>query len=87
MFHSQSLSTKGPLGSIWVAAYCHKRLKKAQVTATDIPFSVGWSPSLSSLQEKKSELSIVCVSGFYMGRGFLDVKGSVNFFGLCCLIG
>ncbi|KAK4752832.1 hypothetical protein SAY87_021630 [Trapa incisa] len=40
MFDSQSLSRKGPLASIWVAAYCHKRLKKAQVTTTDIPFSV-----------------------------------------------
>ncbi|XP_031403842.1 sister chromatid cohesion 1 protein 2 isoform X2 [Punica granatum] len=40
MFHSHSLSRKGPLGSVWVAAYCHKRLKKAEVTATDISFSV-----------------------------------------------
>lgn len=40
MFHSLSLSTKGPLGSVWVAAYCYKRLKKAQVAETDIPISV-----------------------------------------------
>ncbi|XP_048139304.1 sister chromatid cohesion 1 protein 2 isoform X2 [Rhodamnia argentea] len=40
MFDSLSLSRKGPLGSIWVAAYCYKRLKKAQVAETDIPISV-----------------------------------------------
>ncbi|KAF8011037.1 hypothetical protein BT93_J1604 [Corymbia citriodora subsp. variegata] len=40
MFHSLSLSRKGPLGSVWVAAYCYKRLKKAQVAETDIPISV-----------------------------------------------
>lgn len=42
MFDSLSLSRNGPLGAIWVAAYCHKRLKKVQVTQTDIPSSVGW---------------------------------------------
>ncbi|XP_056176688.1 sister chromatid cohesion 1 protein 2 isoform X3 [Syzygium oleosum] len=40
MFHSLSLSRKGPLGSVWVAAYYHKRLKKAQVAETDIPISI-----------------------------------------------
>ncbi|KAK6928493.1 Rad21/Rec8-like protein, N-terminal, partial [Dillenia turbinata] len=41
MFYSHSLlSRKGPLGAVWVAAYCHKRLKKAQVKETDIPSSV-----------------------------------------------
>ncbi|XP_043704361.1 sister chromatid cohesion 1 protein 2-like isoform X2 [Telopea speciosissima] len=41
MFYSHTLlSRKGPLGTIWVAAYCHKRLKKDQVTVTDIPSSV-----------------------------------------------
>ncbi|KAJ6734655.1 SISTER CHROMATID COHESION 1 PROTEIN 2 [Salix purpurea] len=33
-------SSKGPLGSIWVAAYFFKKLKKAQVTSTDISSSV-----------------------------------------------
>ena len=42
MFYSRSLlSRKGPLGAIWVAAYCFKRLKKAQVFETNIPSSVG----------------------------------------------
>eukprot|EP00258_Populus_trichocarpa_P029178 XP_024445197.1 sister chromatid cohesion 1 protein 2 isoform X3 [Populus trichocarpa] len=41
MFYSHCLlSRKGPLGSIWVAAYYFKRLKKAQVTSTDISSSV-----------------------------------------------
>ncbi|XP_074317803.1 sister chromatid cohesion 1 protein 2 [Silene latifolia] len=41
MFDSQSLlSSKGPLGSIWVAGYFFKRLKKRQVTDTNIPSSV-----------------------------------------------
>lgn len=41
MFYSRSLlSRKGPLGAIWVAAYCFKRLKKAQVFETNIPSSV-----------------------------------------------
>ncbi|XP_034919360.1 sister chromatid cohesion 1 protein 2 isoform X4 [Populus alba] len=41
MFYSHCLlSRKGPLGSIWVAAYYFKKLKKAQVTSTDISSSV-----------------------------------------------
>ncbi|KAH7532362.1 hypothetical protein FEM48_Zijuj04G0011800 [Ziziphus jujuba var. spinosa] len=41
MFHSQCLlSGKGPLGAIWVAAYFSKKLKKAQVTQTDISSSI-----------------------------------------------
>ncbi|KAI4348288.1 hypothetical protein L6164_009024 [Bauhinia variegata] len=41
MFSSQTLvSSKGPLGAIWVAAYCLKRLKKSQVKETDISTSV-----------------------------------------------
>ncbi|KAF9663617.1 hypothetical protein SADUNF_Sadunf17G0070000 [Salix dunnii] len=41
MFYSHCLlSSKGPLGSIWVAAYFFKKLKKAQVTSTDISSSV-----------------------------------------------
>jgi len=47
MFYSHCLlSRKGPLGSIWVAAYYFKKLKKAQVTSTDISSSVGKQPSL-----------------------------------------
>uniref|UniRef100_A0A803L5W9 Sister chromatid cohesion 1 protein 2 n=1 Tax=Chenopodium quinoa TaxID=63459 RepID=A0A803L5W9_CHEQI len=34
------LSSKGPLGAIWVAGYFYKRLKKRQVTDTDIITSV-----------------------------------------------
>ncbi|XP_021765684.1 sister chromatid cohesion 1 protein 2-like isoform X2 [Chenopodium quinoa] len=41
MFYSQCLlSSKGPLGAIWVAGYFFKRLKKRQVTDTDIISSV-----------------------------------------------
>ncbi|KMT11699.1 hypothetical protein BVRB_5g106350 isoform B [Beta vulgaris subsp. vulgaris] len=41
MFYSQCLlSSKGPLGAIWVAGYFFKRLKKRQVTDTDISSSV-----------------------------------------------
>ncbi|KAJ4729423.1 putative Sister chromatid cohesion 1 protein [Melia azedarach] len=41
MFYSRSLlARKGPLGAIWVAAYCFKRLKKAQIFETNIPTSV-----------------------------------------------
>lgn len=48
MFYSQCLlSRKGPLGAIWVAAYCFKRLKKAQVNETDISYSVGSSSSVT----------------------------------------
>ena len=47
MLYSHCLpSGKGPLGSIWVAAYFFKKLKKAQVTSTDISSSVGKQPSL-----------------------------------------
>ncbi|CAA3026502.1 sister chromatid cohesion 1 2 isoform X1 [Olea europaea subsp. europaea] len=41
MFYSQMLlSKKGPLGTVWFAAHCHKRLKKDQVKQTDICSSV-----------------------------------------------
>ncbi|KAL3526308.1 hypothetical protein ACH5RR_010964 [Cinchona calisaya] len=41
MFYSQwLLSKKVALGTIWVAAHCHKRLKKDQVKQTDISSSV-----------------------------------------------
>ncbi|KAL2240621.1 UNVERIFIED_CONTAM: Sister chromatid cohesion 1 protein 2 [Sesamum indicum] len=41
MFYSQLLlSKKGALGIVWMAAHCHKRLKKDQVQQTDISSSV-----------------------------------------------
>ncbi|KAK9925479.1 hypothetical protein M0R45_033803 [Rubus argutus] len=41
MVYSQSLlARRGTLGAIWVAAYCFKKLKKAQVTETDILASI-----------------------------------------------
>ncbi|KAM7266921.1 hypothetical protein ACFE04_009087 [Oxalis oulophora] len=41
MFHSQCLVLRrGPLGAIWVAAYCLKKLNKTLVSQTNIPFSV-----------------------------------------------
>lgn len=50
MFYSQLLlSKKGALGIIWMAAHCHKRLKKDQIQQTNISSSVGLflPPSLS----------------------------------------
>ncbi|WOL02436.1 sister chromatid cohesion 1 protein 3-like isoform X2 [Canna indica] len=42
MFYSHSLlSRKGPLGTIWVAAHCFKKLKREQIDHTDISSSVG----------------------------------------------
>lgn len=47
MFHSQSLlSRKGPLGNIWIAAYCLKKLKRQQIDDTDIISSIGMIPHL-----------------------------------------
>ena len=44
MFYSQCLlSSKGPLGAIWVAAYFFKKLKKTQIAETNISSSVGES--------------------------------------------
>ncbi|KAK7841304.1 sister chromatid cohesion 1 protein 2 [Quercus suber] len=41
MFYSQCLlSSKGPLGAIWVAAYFFKKLKKTQIAETNISSSV-----------------------------------------------
>ncbi|KAL2529115.1 sister chromatid cohesion 1 protein 2 [Forsythia ovata] len=41
MFYSQMLlSKKGHLGTVWIAAHCHKRLKKDQVKQTNISSSV-----------------------------------------------
>ncbi|KAA8548211.1 hypothetical protein F0562_004528 [Nyssa sinensis] len=41
MFYSQwLLSKRGPLGIVWVAAHCYKRLKKEQVAQTNISSSV-----------------------------------------------
>ncbi|XP_078441522.1 sister chromatid cohesion 1 protein 2-like isoform X2 [Wolffia australiana] len=41
MFYSQSLlSRKGPLGAIWIAAHCYKRLRKDQITGTNISSTV-----------------------------------------------
>ncbi|KAI0492703.1 hypothetical protein KFK09_026979 [Dendrobium nobile] len=41
MFYSLSLlSRKGPLGTIWIAAYCFKKLKRGQIDSTDISSTV-----------------------------------------------
>nr|XP_011467709.1 PREDICTED: sister chromatid cohesion 1 protein 2-like isoform X2 [Fragaria vesca subsp. vesca] len=41
MVYSQSLlARRGPLGAVWVAAYCFKKLKKTQITDTDILASI-----------------------------------------------
>jgi hypothetical protein len=42
MFYSQFiLAKKGPLGTIWIAAHLERKLRKNQVTDTDIGVSVG----------------------------------------------
>lgn len=67
MFYSQCLlSGKGPLGAIWVAAYFFKKLKKAQVTETDIPSSVGWTSFLFTFPI----YSQVCPLSFMLGLPF-----------------
>ncbi|PKA66117.1 Sister chromatid cohesion 1 protein 2 [Apostasia shenzhenica] len=41
MFYSHTLlSRKGPLGIIWIAAYCFRNLRKQQIEGTNIPSSV-----------------------------------------------
>ncbi|KAF8399912.1 hypothetical protein HHK36_015782 [Tetracentron sinense] len=40
LYSNCSLSRKGPLGTIWIAAYFHNRLKKHLVVETDISTSV-----------------------------------------------
>lgn len=51
MFYSQFiLAKKGPLGTIWIAAHLERKLRKNQVTDTDIGVSVGgWFPLLHKL--------------------------------------
>jgi hypothetical protein len=47
MFYSQLiLAKKGPLGTIWIAAHLERKLRKNQVTETNISVSVGESSSL-----------------------------------------
>lgn len=42
MFYSQLiLAKKGPLGTIWIAAHLERKLRKNQVTETNISVSVG----------------------------------------------
>lgn len=42
MFYSQFiLAKKGPLGTIWIAAHLERKLRKNQVTETNISVSVG----------------------------------------------
>jgi hypothetical protein len=40
------LAKKGPLGTIWIAAHLERKLRKNQVTETNISVSVGESSSL-----------------------------------------
>jgi hypothetical protein len=47
MFYSQLiLAKKGPLGTIWIAAHLERKLRKNQVTETNISVSVGKNPYL-----------------------------------------
>lgn len=48
MFYSPGLlSRKGPLGVIWIAAHCYRKLRKVQVVETDISSSVGTTTNTS----------------------------------------
>lgn len=73
MFYSQCLlSSKGPLGAIWVAGYFFKRLKKRQVTDTDISSSVGLFPFslfLSIFMLKLQSIFILLVV-YHLGCSF-----------------
>jgi len=45
MFYSQYiLAKRGPLGTIWIAAHLDRRLRKQQITETDIAEAVRESP-------------------------------------------
>lgn len=74
MFYSQCLlSSKGPLGAIWVAAYFFKKLKKAQVTETDISSSVGSSSFLFSFSVclcLYTHIHIYCLLSSILGLAF-----------------
>jgi hypothetical protein len=46
MFYSQYiLAKRGPLGTIWIAAHLDRRLRKQQITETDIAEAVRESPT------------------------------------------
>lgn len=75
MFYSQCLlSGKGPLGAIWVAAYFFKKLKKAQVTQTDIPSSIGSSTFLFTF----SIYFQVCPLSFMLGLPFGETEREIS---------
>ena len=49
MFYSQYiLAKRGPLGTIWIAAHLDRRLRKQQITETDIAEAVRESPTCNS---------------------------------------
>jgi len=53
MFYSYDiLAKRGPLGTIWIAAHLDRRLRKQQITETDVPVAVRECPSHSFHPEK-----------------------------------
>ena len=45
MFYSQYiLAKRGPLGTIWIAAHLDRRLRKQQITETDVAIAVRACP-------------------------------------------
>lgn len=45
MFYSQYiLAKRGPLGTIWIAAHLDRRLRKQQITETDVALAVRECP-------------------------------------------
>ena len=53
MFYSQYiLAKRGPLGTIWIAAHLDRRLRKQQITETDIAEAVRARPCQISLPAK-----------------------------------
>ena len=50
MFYSQYiLAKRGPLGTIWIAAHLDRRLRKQQITETDVAIAVRACPTSSFL--------------------------------------
>lgn len=78
---SSSTSREGPL---WVAAFCLKKLKKAQVFETDIPSSVGqssFSLSVNFATTSKSQPTPFTLSSMWVLEEMMEKL--IPFFFLC----
>ena len=82
MFYSQYiLAKRGPLGTIWIAAHLDRRLRKQQITETDIAEAVRESPVHRPSPEffrLASQLKFIPLGrkgGFSRGRAGLESRG------------